>query len=497
MIGVSQYRKLMKEYSQSGKISSSACKAGVDRGTAAKYVKGSPGPEEPRERRHWRTHADAFAQVWPAIESRLELEPRLQAKSLWEALLEEHPGEFDAGQRRTFERRVAEWKQRHGEEPELFFAQEHRQGERLQIDWVDARELGITVEGQPFAHKLVHVVLPYSNWQWARACLSESYLSLKVGLQSALFELGGCPRICQSDQSSTATHQLRRGSRKRDYNARYLSLLAHYRMQPALISVGEPHENGDVEVAHGHLLRALEQALMLRGNRDFPSVQAYESLLEEVLRKRNANRQKRLEQELAVLGALPSIRLPEYEEEEVQVSRESVVRVGKQGYSLPSRWAGQRLRARISETRIAFYQAEMLVTEVERCRGSSGVYINWRHVIGQLARKPGAWVRWRHREAMFPNMKWRKFYDHLCKRYSSGRAEREYLGVLLLALEEGLERIEGVLDALGQESGLDSVRSELKACRKIVVVDFVANLSEYDAILQDGDAPETKEAEHG
>ncbi|MGB9277007.1 MAG: ATP-binding protein, partial [Terrimicrobiaceae bacterium] len=80
--------------------------------------------------------------------------------------------------------------------------------------------------------------------------------------------------------------------------------------------------------------------------------------------------------------------------------------------------------------------------EVERHRGSQGVYVDWRHVLPQLLRKPGAFARWRHREHMFPSRMWRELYDALLSRQSGGRAEREYLGMLALALEHGLEKIE-------------------------------------------------------
>ena len=330
----------------------------------------------------------------------------------------------------------------YGSEPELFFAQEHRAGERLQIDWVDCRELGVSIGGEAFCHKLVHVVLPFSNWEWARVCRSESFLSLKIGLQSAAWELGGVPLICQSDNSSTATHELGHGRPGRGYNARYLSLLAYYGMRPGLIAVGEAHQNGDVESAHNHLLVAIAQGLMLGGSRDFGSVEDYENFVAEVVRRRNGGRGERLEQERRVLQRLPAVRLSEYEEEEVRVNLEAIARVGKQGYSVPARWAGRRLRARISETKIAFYNGTDRVVEVERHRGSQGVYVDWRHVLPQLLRKPGAFARWRHREHMFPSRMWRELYDALLSRQSGGRAEREYLGMLALALEHGLEKIE-------------------------------------------------------
>jgi hypothetical protein len=71
-----------------------------------------------------------------------------------------------------------------------------------------------------------------------------------------VWELGGVPQISQSDNSSTATHELGRGRPGRGYNARYLS-----GMRPGLIGVGEAHQNGDVESAHNHLAAAIDQAL--------------------------------------------------------------------------------------------------------------------------------------------------------------------------------------------------------------------------------------------
>ena len=126
----------MKHYRLKNNISQSAIKAGMDRKTASKYVQGAPSPEEEVSPRYWRTHRDAFSQVWAGIEEALFREPRLQAKVLFEQLLEQEPGKFSRRQRRSFERRIRAWKRRHGAEPELFFSQEHQPGERLQLDWM-------------------------------------------------------------------------------------------------------------------------------------------------------------------------------------------------------------------------------------------------------------------------------------------------------------------------------------------------------------------------
>jgi hypothetical protein len=72
--------------------------------------------------------------------------------------LEEH-------HQRTFYRRARHWHATAGPEREVFFAQDRKPGELLQLDWAHARELGVTIQGELLDHLLCHCVLPYSNWE--------------------------------------------------------------------------------------------------------------------------------------------------------------------------------------------------------------------------------------------------------------------------------------------------------------------------------------------
>src|SRR6266508_3178115 len=84
----------------------------------------------------------------------------------------------------------------------------HRPGEAAQTDFTNANELGVTVAGLVLAHLLCVFVLPFSNWQWATVCLSESIAALRKGVQRALFQLGRVPRYHQTDNSTAATHRI-------------------------------------------------------------------------------------------------------------------------------------------------------------------------------------------------------------------------------------------------------------------------------------------------
>ena len=74
-------------------------------------------------------------------------------------------------------------------------------------------------------------------------------------------------------------------------------LCAHYGMEPTRNNRGRAHENGSIESPHGHLKQAVEDALLLRGSRDFDTLDADRRFLAEIVGHRDARLAKRLELE--------------------------------------------------------------------------------------------------------------------------------------------------------------------------------------------------------
>ena len=99
----------------------------------------------------------------------------------------------------------------------------------------------------------------------------ESFVALSGGCQNALWLLGGAPEEHRTDSLSAAYHNLDQAAQD-DLTRRYQELCAHYGMRATRNNRGVAHENGSVESAHGHLKRAIEQALLLRGCRDTTSL---------------------------------------------------------------------------------------------------------------------------------------------------------------------------------------------------------------------------------
>ena len=108
-----QVRKLMEEMSKHGRIGDAAMKAGMHRQTARKYVAAGELPSVMAAPRDWRTRPDPFEEHWPKIEARLRSTPEFEAKTLFEVLQEEHPDRYEAGQLRTLQRRVKQWRAAH------------------------------------------------------------------------------------------------------------------------------------------------------------------------------------------------------------------------------------------------------------------------------------------------------------------------------------------------------------------------------------------------
>jgi hypothetical protein len=476
----------MEEMQRQGRIGLAAMRAGMDRKTARKYVRAGKLPSELRKPHTWRTREDPFAEDWPALVVMLEEAPELEATTLFDHLLGQKPEAYKAGQLRTLQRHVRQWRARRGPEREVFFPQAHRPGEAMQTDFTHATVLRVTIGGEPFDHQLCHSVLPYSNWEWASVCHSESMAALRRGVQSTLFRLGAVPELHQTDNSTAATHDLRTG--KRGFNEEYQSMMEHFGMKPRTIGIGEKEQNGDVEASHGVLKRRLEQHLLLRGSRDFESVEAYERWMWEKIEAADRLRQPKLSEELAVMRPLRVSRLAEYHQETVGVTSWSTIRIKRNTYSVPSRLIGETVRVHVYEQRLEVYHGSMLELAVERLRGEGGHRINYRHVIWSLIQKPGAFARYRYREDLFPSLTFRRAYDALGERLDAWKADIEYLRILHLAASTMESEVEAALVELlevGQCPEADAVKRAV-APEKIEVPEMEVpsvDLRSYDALL--------------
>jgi hypothetical protein len=486
MVTDEQVRRLMKLVKTEKTLAAAAAKAGMDEKTARKYRRLGRLPSEVKKPHTWRTRPDPFAEVWDEVRAQLEVNPALEAKTLFEDLQRRYPGRFADGQLRTFQRRVKAWRAQEGPPKEVFFPQVHRPGELCQSDFTYMNALGVTILGQPFSHLIYHFVLPYSNWETGTICFSESFESLSEGLQNALWELGGVPKAHRTDRLSTAVQKT---EHPEEFTRHYAGLLGHYGLEGRKIQAAQPNENGDVEQRHHRLKRALDQALMLRGSRDFQSREEYAQFVQKIFGQLNAGRRDRLAEELAVLRRLPARRLDACKRLEVTVSRSSTIRVNHNVYSVHSRLIGERVEVRLFAEHLEVWYGQKRIETIPRLRGENRSRINYRHVIDWLVRKPGAFENYRYRDDLFPTSRFRMAYDAF-KQARPARGHKDYLQIRHLAAHESETAVDDALRHLidqGQAITVEAVQAIVESGQKLPpptdVTVAPADLAAYDTLL--------------
>lgn len=488
MVTDNQVRCLMDQLHHHGRLGVAAAQAGMDEKTARKYRDIGHLPSEIQVFHTWRTRPDSFAEIWEEVATQLAAQPRLQAKTLFADLQRRYPGRFTDGQLRTLQRRVKVWRATQGPPKEIYFPQLHHPGVLCASDFTHMASLHITLAGQPFDHLLYHFVLTYSNWETGQVCFSESFESLSAGLQQALWELGGVPQRHQTDPLTAACppHQ------RIPFTQRYEALLRHYDLEGHTIQVASPHENGDVEQRHHRLKQAVDQALLLRGDRDFVDRAAYHTFLRQLFDQLNAGRQTRLEEERRHLRPLPAQRLEACKRLQVKVGPSSTIRVNHNAYSVDSRLTGETVEVRLYAEYLEIWYGQRRMETLPRLRGERHALIQYRHIIDWLVRKPGAFENYRYRAALFPSSRFRMAYDALRQRHAPRQADREYLGILYLSAYHSETQVEQALHHLldpDQVLSAEAVEAWLQTADRPPVPSEGAvapvDLTCYDALLEE------------
>ncbi len=372
----------------------------------------------------------------------LKAAPELRAVAIFEEMQRRHP-DLPVGVRRTLERRIRSWRALHGADQEVIFRQVHEPGRMGLSDFTDMAELGVTIAGIVLDHRLYHFRLACSGFEHAHVILGgESYVALAEGLQNALWALGGAPYEHRSDSLSAAFRNLDQDARA-DLTQRYDALCLHYRMQPTRNNRGVAHENGSIEGPHGHLKKAVSDALLMRGARDFNDLAGYRLFIAEIVSRKNAHHAKRIAAERVVLQDLPGQRTCDHEETLVIVTSSGGFTLKKVFYTVPSRLIGHRLRVRLYDDRLEVFIGTTLLMTLPRGRaaatGKRAHVVDYRHVIHALRRKPMALLNLVYRDQLFPRDAYRLTFDRLREHLPDKSACRLMVDLLALAHDRGCE----------------------------------------------------------
>jgi hypothetical protein len=469
-----------------------AAKTGISVRSARRLESTDRLPSQ-RKSRTWRTRADPFESVWQSeIVPLLEATPALTATTLLEEMQRRHPGQYDDALLRTLQRRVRSWGASHGGEHEVFFAQEHPPGRLGLSDFTHAAVLQVTVAGIALMHLLYQFALAYSGWRYVEVVLGgESFAALSSGVQNAAWMMGGVPEEHRTDSLAAAfknktEHEL--------LTRRYAALCVHYGMRPSRNNLGVSHENGSIEARQKTLKRTMEQALLLRGHRDFTDLDAYRQFVAEVFGRLNARVARKFMDERKLLRALPAWRSSDYEEVDARVTKYGTMTVKKVLYTAPSRLVGHRLKVRIFSDKLECWLGDVCVLELTRGQpdgaNGRGKVVDYRHLLPALKRKPGALARSVLRDALFPRTEYRLMWAQLKEQLPEAAACRLMVGLLDLAGNGGCEaelaqHLALLLDS-GELPDLEQLRFELapRPVHHQDVTVILPELAAYDNLLE-------------
>lgn len=464
----------------------SAAKSGMSVKTARKYLSTNKTPSELKKERHWKTRSNVFEEDWNNIEAMLHKAPGLQAKTILSYLISEQPDKFNDSHERTLQRLLRKWRANNGSNNNVIFNQTIRPGEQSQSDYTSMNKLCISIQGDRFEHLLFHFMLPYSKWEYASICYSESFDSLSKGYEDAVWTLGYVAPEHRTDNLSAASKRV--GS-KRVSTDNWKEFMKHYLVTPSRNNPGISNENGSIEKSHDLLKNDIRQQLMLRGSNDFSSVVEYECFVQKIIARRNSARSDKLSEELELLKSLPKKKYYAPEILELTVTQSSTIRLDQVTYSVPSRLIGYTLRAYIYQGSIKLHYGTQLICEMPKIdKSKASAVINYRHIIAGLVRKPGAFTNYHYRDHLFPTIIFRKAYDKLIKIYPVN-GTKQYLQILHLAAVNSESEVEAAISILIESNivtTIDRIKELLhtKSQAKTVVHVDQPVVKQYDALLE-------------
>jgi hypothetical protein len=481
-----QHRKTLSQVA-------AAAKVGISERSARRVEQSDSLPSQ-RPERHWRTRPDPLADVWDAeVIPLLQADPLLNGVTLFEELQRRHPGAFAPGVLRTLQRRIRQWRVLYGPEREVYFAQEHPPGHMALSDFTAADELQIVIGDQPFPHLIYQFVLAHSGWRHAQIILGgESFVSLASAMQTALWRLGGVPAEHRTDSLSAAFKNLTREAVD-DITCRYEDLCGHYGMTASRCNPSQSHENGSVESRHGSLKVALDQALRLRGSRQFDELQAYDDFIQVIVKRMNQRVSKAAQAEIAILKPLPLRKTSEYEEAPARVSKYAVFSVKQAMYSAPSRLIGHRIQVRQYPAHIEVWHGGQFIIRRPKAVLSPGrrrpSHIDYRDLVGALKMKPGAFARWTLRDEAFPREVYRQTWERLSQRCPERQACKTIVGLLSLAADGHEAQLADQLQQLIDRDELPDLKSLTERLKPVAtqipeVTIELPGLADYDQLLE-------------
>jgi transposase len=356
---------------------------GISRVTVRKYVEGA----EPVRREVVPRARPVWEKVGPRIETLLEAskgwtggQQQLTATRLHELLI----GEGHQVGASLVKAAVAEWKR---QRREVFVPLVYRPGDLAEVDFF---EVLVDVDGTRRKAWLFLMRLMYSGRDFAWIYERQDQVSFLDGHVRAFAHFGGVPARVAYDNLKAAVVRILVGG-ERALTARFAALASHYLFEPCFCRPGEGHDKGGVE-GRGKAVR--RQALT-----PIPTAPTLDAINQVLLARMDARLATGRDGAGDTIGMRFAVEAPAFRPLPVPfvaeattfvtVSPRALVRLDGAVYSVPCRWAGLDLVARVGATTVTIVGPDH--TRIPHPRKRFGQRsIDYRHYLPELAKKPQA-----------------------------------------------------------------------------------------------------------
>ena len=263
---------------------------------------------------------------------------------------------------------------------EVFVPLPHHPGDAAQVDFFEV-QLDIAGVRQKAWMLLIHLMHSGRDFAWLYE--HGDQVSFLDGHVRAFEHFGGVPQRMVYDNLKAAVKKLVMG--ERELAPRFQALAAHYVFEPCFARPYTGHDKGGVE-SRGRGIR-LQHLTPIPAAATLP--QACQTLLARLdAQAQSTQKMEKFADEAPRL--LPILR-GHFDPRKLQIAsvdRTARTRVAGARYTVPTRWAGLDVQARVGVTEIEFSHRGEVVTVPRQPKG--GEFVDWRFYLPELKRKPQA-----------------------------------------------------------------------------------------------------------
>ena len=421
MLSKFMFRRV-RELKKDGKSNSEIARMlNVNRKTVSKYLDSNTPPQY--SQRTTRTKDDPFSSYESRVKALLDQDDDLFSSEIFEVIL----SEGYKGSERTLRRRISDLKAVIPKE--RFFMQKYSPGEQSQYDFKEKFQLPF-IDGIRAIH-LHFSTLPFSDKFFIKSYPRKNFECFIDGIHSFFEHIGGMTDKVRIDNLSPCVSKVHKG-RRRTYTKFFQEAIDYYHFEVLPCAPAKGSDKGDVERDIRTHARRIQKLINIEGTvfKDFKELNSW--LLNYVNRKTTDKIQQKFDVEKQHLNVVP----PRDENilcrvEELRATAYGTVLVGDYFFSVPDNAIKSKCKIIAGPYTVKIYRninGPKLIAEHPRKDGDS---ILLEHILPSLVRKPQAMIRWAHKDVLFPNDVFRKFYKK-CKQIVPEFSENEFLRAINL-----------------------------------------------------------------